>query len=115
MSNSTPEKIPFLRRDGSEGVIFVPRTPQDVEQQPDIPAAALACVAFAPKVNGVRAWSPYTYSVLRRLATQYGDELLRHHLCALLTDIIGGFAPINPIGILIHRVRQTPTESTPVI
>ena len=115
MANPPHEKISYRRLDGTDGIMVVPRTPHDVEQQSDIPAAALASVAFAPKVNGRRAWSPYTYSVLSRLATQYGDDLLRRHLCALLTDILGGFSPTNPIGILIHRVRQTPTESTPVI
>lgn len=109
------EQMAFINPDGSKGVLYVPRTPRDVEEQPNIPAAALATVAFAPLVNGRRAWSQYTYSVLKRQAAVYGEEVLRRHLCALLTEILGGFKPDNPIGLLIHRVRQTPTDSTPML
>ena len=106
------ERIPYRRPDGSMCDVIVPRTRIDVEQQSDIPAAVLACVALAPVVHGHHAWSRFTLQTLYRLASDFGDDVLRLNLCSLLTEIEGGFRPLNPIGLFIHRVRTTPTQST---
>lgn len=114
MSNSPSqvERIRYRKADGTVCTIFVPHTPVDVDQQADIPAAVLACVALAPLVGGKRAWSPYTLQTLYRLTNTFGDDVLRRHLSSLLTEMQGGFKPSNPVGLFIHRVRQTPTQST---
>ena len=111
-ASSPHDRIPYRKPDGTLVTVFVPHTPIDVDQQPDVPAAILACVALAPSVQGRRVWSPFTLSTLNRLQNIYGDEVLRRHLTSLLTEMQGGFKPANPVGLYIHRVRQTPTQSS---
>lgn len=114
MANNHPpkvEKAPYRKPDGTISEIIIPKTAIDVEQQPDIPAYVLAVAALSPVLNGRRAWSRFTLWALRRLQDQFGDRCLRLHLISLLVEMQGGFEPQNPIGIFIHRVRSTQTES----
>lgn len=111
MASKTPEIIQAHRANGETLKIVVPLSRVDVEQQPQVPAHVLAVLAFSQKVHGVRRWSEFTAFTLKRLDQQFGDEVLRRTLCALLDDIANGFKPNNPIGIFIHRVRQTSTTA----
>lgn len=111
MAKTAPEIIQARCRDGSTLSVVVPASRVDVEQQPNIPAHVLTLLAFSQKVNGVRRWSEFTAFTLKRLDQQFGDDVLRRTLCALLDDISNGFKPSNPIGIFIHRVRQTSTTA----
>lgn len=108
-SQDKPELIQTRKRDGTPLTICVPKSRIDVEQQPDIPAHALALLAFSKKVNGVRRWSEFTALTLKRLSDQYGDSALRLTLAGLLDDMAAGFRPVNPVGVYIHRVRATAT------
>lgn len=114
MANNPPkvEKAPYRKPDGTIAELIIPKTAVDVEQQPDIPACVLAVAALSPLVNGRRAWSRFTIYTLHRLQDQFGDHCLRLHLISLLVEMQGGFKPQNPIGIFIHRVRSTQTETT---
>lgn len=107
MKERKAETIQARKRDGSTQTIVIPKSRLDVEMQPDVPAYVLATLAFSLRVNGVRRWSDFTLQTLRRLESQYGAQALRDTLCVLLDDIATGFKPINPVGILIHRIRLT--------
>lgn len=111
MATQQPEIITASRRNGESLRIVVPHSRVDVEQQLSIPAHVLALLAFSDRVNGVRRWSEFTALTLRRLDSQYGDDVLRRTLCSLLDDIRAGFKPLNPVGIFIHRVRQSATTA----
>lgn len=112
MSKQQVYKLPYRRPDGSVVDVVKPVTPLDVEQQDDIPAAILATAAFSTFINGSPCFSRFTLRTFKTLSDQYGDETLRNHLIALLTEIQSGFRPSNPVGLLIHRVKLTATEST---
>lgn len=105
MSDSKPEFLEVQRQDGTHQRIIVPRTSADVAAQPDVPAFALALIAFAPLVNGRRMWSNFTRVTLVRLQDRYGDDFMRRVLASLLDDIKSGLRATNPIGLLIHRLR----------
>lgn len=107
MTGLKPEIIQARKRDGTVVRVVVPATRVDVEQQPDVPAATLALLAFSSVKDGVRRWSDFTRSTLLKLERSYGDAVLRSTLCALLDDIASGFRPSNPVGLFIHRVRAT--------
>lgn len=111
MTNHQHYSIEFIRPDGSTQRVFKPLTAVDVEQQPDVPADILATLAFAPIINGSVAFSRFTRFTMGKLYEQFGDEILRKNLIALLTEMTGGFKPKNPVGIFIHRVRLTATET----
>ncbi len=111
MSNHQVYKLPYRRPDGTVVDVVRPTSAIDVEQQPDIPSAILATAAFAPVINGVPSFSRFTLYTFKNLSDMYGDDTLRNHLSSLLTEIQGGFRPKNPVGILIHRVRLTATET----
>lgn len=107
MIDTKPEMIQYRRRDGGLSKFIVPRTRQDIEQQPDVPAWALALLAFSQKVDGRRRWSDFTHKTFLALQQQYGDTAMRTTLAALLDEINMGLKPTNPIGLFIHRVRLT--------
>ena len=113
MSNSAPkiERVTCRRADGTTVEVIVPTTPQDVEQQTNVPAYALATVALSPVIHGRHVWSQFTRDTMQRLERQFGDEVLRKTLSTLLYEMCCGLKPTNPIGLFIHRVRLTPTES----
>lgn len=117
MKTPTPEQkqeIVIVRlRDGGEMKVIVPRSPADVDMQPNVPAWVLTMFAFALRTHDGRyTWSPYTRDTLKRLSDDYGDDTLRRHLSSLLIDIEGGFRPDNPLGLIIHRVRSSTTTRT---
>lgn len=112
MSNQQVYKLPYRRPDGTVVDVVRPVTPLDVHQQGDIPAAILATAAFSAIINGSPCFSLFTLRSFKRLADQYGDDTLRNHLIALLTEMQSGLRPTNPVGLLIHRVKLTATECT---
>lgn len=106
-----PEVLEIRRPDGTTHKVIVPKTALDVENQPEIPAYALAVLAFSPvdDKQGRLRWSPSARDALKRLTEEYGEAEVRRQLIALLIDIEQGFRPINPIGLLIHRTRSAGT------
>lgn len=111
-TNPKQQMITVRRQAGGELQVCIPRTVEDVDQQPEIPAWFLAMLAFAQvSVDGGVRWSPHARDVLRRLSAEYGDEEMRRQLRGLLIDMQGGFKPDNPVGLLIHRVRANGTTA----
>lgn len=92
---------------GETRKVFVPRNSADIDNQSDVPAAVLALIAFSPIVDGVVNYSSFTYSVMKQLQRQVGDETLRRVLSELLDEISRGFKPHNPFGLFVSRVRGT--------
>lgn len=109
-----PDAVEIRRKDGAIVKVVVPKTAIDVESQPDIPAYALALVAFSPvdPRTGWLRWSPHARDVLSRLTEQYGEPEVRRQLIGVLIDMEQGFKPLNPIGLLVHRVRTAGTTKT---
>jgi len=104
-----PHKITINTHDGPREIV-VPRCVADVENQDQYPAWLLALVALSRLMpNGRINWSPFARDSLRRLSEQYGDDEVRRQLIGLIVDMSEGFQPINPIGLLIHRVRKSGT------
>ena len=114
MNKPTVHKVFIGKADGSRVEVVIPRTPADIDQQAEIPAFALALLAFSPydeKTGRVR-WSPHARDVLKGLTEQYGEEAVRKQLLGIMIDIEGGFTPNNPIGLLVHRTRTSGTTRT---
>ena len=104
-----PAKL-MLNVQGEKREVVVPHTPEDIDNQPEINAWGLALIALSPyDERGIMRWSPYARETLIRLSNEYGDEVVRRQLRGLIIDMNGGFKPTNPIGLLIHRVRQSGT------
>lgn len=111
MKEQNAETIQARKQDGTRYTLVIPKSRLDVEMQPDVPPYVLATLAFSVRVNGVRRWSDFTLRTLCRLERQYGAQAMRETLGMLLDDIVNGFKPHNPIGILIHRLRLTANSS----
>lgn len=109
------ETIQARGPDGKPVTIIIPRTRYDVEMQPHIPAYTLATLAYSSLIEGHRRWSQYTLDTLKRISAQYGDDVMRRMLCALLDETAAGFRPTNPIGLLIHRTRTSANTDTLVL
>lgn len=101
--------------DGERVRVYKPRTREEVYAQAGIPAWFLAVLAFASDASGHLRWSEFTSDTLRRLARQYGDDPIRNCLAVLLEEMREGLEPVNPIGLLIHRIRATATQEQAVL
>lgn len=104
------QTVPYRRPDGTTAQAIIPRTAADVRNQPDVPAWVLVVLALSPRVDGKKVYSSYTVQQIKRLQAQFGPESLRYQLESLLTDMLGGFMPTNPMGLFIHRVRLSPNR-----
>lgn len=105
------DKILAVDCNGNSSALIVPRSGVDVDNQLQFYAWQLATAAFAPVVNGRRCFSRFTADTFKRIEHQYGPDTLRRHLAALLDEMRSGFKPSNPVGLLIHRVRLTATDT----
>lgn len=109
-NKAKPRKVTVQMQNGERVEMVVPTCPADVENQPNFPAWSLALMAFCPfDAYGRAIWSPFSKQTLKRLQDDYGEAELRKQLMGLLIDMAEGFKPSNPIGLLIHRVRQCGT------
>lgn len=98
--------ITVRRTDGDPIKVLRCTTPDDVNNQKDIPAYVLALCSLQPLTSDDRlVWSSFTRQTFAALSRAYGDQVLRNCLRQLLADILGGLRVNNMVGLYIHRCR----------
>ena len=105
--NTEPRSFKLKTKDGSVVDVYRCATAADVDSQSEIPSNILALLTFSPAdPHGGVCVSTYTRDVLARFHGSLGDTAFRSVLRELVVDMQCGFAPHNPFGVLISRLRR---------